>query len=146
MNIHYRKLVPGEEEILQQLIQLYIEIFERDDAEELSPEFLRTLLASESMFFLAAFAGNNELTGGLTVHLLPSVYHEKPEVYIYDFAVKENLQRTGIGTGLLNELKRYCSDKNYGSIFVQAETIDNHALKFYRKNGGDENDVRHFTF
>lgn len=146
MQIHSRILQPGDENLLSQLIDNYILVFEHEKEVKPSPGYISSLLNKTDMFFMAAILNNQTLAGGLTFHLLSSVYSEKPEVYIYDFGINPNYQRKGIGTKLLNDLKEYCIEKNYGTIFVQAETVDEHALNFYRKNGGEENDVRHFSF
>ncbi|MCA6364516.1 MAG: GNAT family N-acetyltransferase [Bacteroidetes bacterium] len=121
-------------------------MFEHEKEAKPLPGYLSSLLQKKDMLFMAAILNNQTLAGGLTFHLLSSVYSEKPEVYIYDFGINPNYQRMGIGTKLLNDLKEYCIEKNYGTIFVQAEAVDEHALNFYRKNRGDENAVRHFSF
>lgn len=130
---------------LTALIKLYADVFEMDNFESTGPDYLNYLLKKDEIIFYTAEQGN-DVVGGLTAYILPSVYSNKSEVYIYDLAIARNYQRQGIGTSLIENLKIYCKTINVHEIFVQADVVDNNALDFYRKIGGIEEDVRHFDF
>jgi ribosomal protein S18 acetylase RimI-like enzyme len=89
---------------------------------------------------------DNEIIGGITGHILPSTYFTTPEVYLFDLAVKTEHQRKGIGTGLIESFNQYCLLQGYRDVFVQADSEDDHAIDFYRKTGGQETSVVHFTY
>ena len=87
-----------------------------------------------------------EIIAGLTAHQFDSTYFEANEVYVYDLAVHQNFQRKGVGTGLMEELKRISCSNGDKEIFLQADIEDEYALKFYKKIGGIPENVIHFSF
>lgn len=101
----YKRLGSIDLPYLKALIRVYEEVFEMENL-SLPPEsYLQSLLQREGlMFFVATLDGH--LVGGLTAHVLPSVYFESAEVYIYDLGVKTSYQRKGIGRKLLATIKR----------------------------------------
>lgn len=139
-----RKLNTKDSEALLQLRKLYNEVFETE-SEKTSPVYMDELLNNSALIFFVA-EQDAEIIGGLTAHILPSLYSEKPEVFIYDIAVKQNLQRKGIGGKLINHLLEYCSKLGYREVFVPALTEDVHACNFYKKIGAEEEDVKHYSF
>ena len=143
--MEFKKLLPQDLNDLIQLIELYKKVFEEHTENQVSEKYLSTLLKNQSIIFLVAKHGDT-VVGGLTAHVLPSVHFESSEVYLYDLAVDNAFQRQGIGTALVSELKKYCCENNYKELFVQADFEDKHALDFYRKIGGVEENVRHFNF
>jgi aminoglycoside 3-N-acetyltransferase I len=145
MEIHCQKLQPHQSRQLAALIGLYANVFETKDFQLPATRWLEKLLQDESMIFIAAFAGE-ELAGGLTAYILPSVYTESCDVYLYDLAVMPALQRKGIGKKLLQELKAYCSNMGYSEIFVQAEMADDEAICFYLATGGVAQNAVHFSY
>ena len=139
-----RKLNKAEREELLQLRKLYNEVFETE-SDNTSFAYIDNLLKDERLLFFVA-EQENQIIGRLTAHILPSLYTEKPEVFIYDIAVKQNLQRKGIGKELIDYLLDFCSQQGYKEIFVPALSEDTHACNFYRKAGGEEEDVKHYSF
>ena len=139
-----RKLNKQDREPLLQLRKLYNEVFETE-SDNTSFVYIDNLLKDERILFLVA-EQDNQIIGGLTAHILPSLYTEKPEVFIYDIAVKQNLQRKGIGKKLIDYLLDFCSQQGYKEIFVPALTEDTHACNFYKKSGGEEEDIKHYSF
>lgn len=145
MEIHCQKLQPHQTRQLAALICLYADVFESKDFQLPATRWLEKLLQDEKTFFIAAFAGE-ELAGGLTAYILPSVYTQSSSVYLYDLAVISALQRKGIGRKLLQELKSYCSNMGYRELFVQAEAEDLHAIEFYRATGGNPENALQFSY
>jgi aminoglycoside 3-N-acetyltransferase I len=130
---------------LTSLLHVYKTVFELP-VYTIPPEtHLQTLLDNPAIIFLAAYS-ENQVVGGLTAYVLPSVYAEKPEMYLYDLAILTDHQRKGIGKQLLEELKNHARSLNVSEIYVQADIVDAGALAFYRATGGIEEDVRHFGY
>jgi aminoglycoside 3-N-acetyltransferase I len=139
-----RLLKPGDEKDLQRLLELYIDVFgDRSMPKEM--DYLAAILQQDNTLFFATFL-NGELVGGITAHILPSIYGNFNELYIYDMAVTQSYQRHGIGSQMIDYVKAYSKDHGIIDMFVQADTVDTGARKFYKKNGGVEEDVRHYDF
>ena len=143
-DISIRRLRSGNQQELEELLRLYIAVF-GDRTLPTNTDYLAGLLQRDNTFFVAAFLGD-ELVGGLTAYLLPSIYGNYNELYIYDLAILTQHQRNGIGSKLLSFVKTYAFSVNAMEIFVQADTVDTEARNFYKKNGGVEEDVRHYNF
>lgn len=67
-------------------------------------------------------------------------------MYVYDLAVQNSHQRSGIGGRLMTELFVDCRKKGIKELFVQAEEADGHAVQFYQKLGGESFKTRQFHF
>lgn len=144
MNLEYHKLTETDIAGLIELIKLYEDIFEEAFSMP-SREYLQNLLKKEHVIFYTARAGN-DVVGGLTAYVLPSVYFPASEVYIYDLAVKREHQRKGIGRQLIHELRTYCKRLGYREIFVQAHMEDQHALDFYQATGAEAESIMHYVY
>jgi aminoglycoside 3-N-acetyltransferase I len=86
------------------------------------------------------------IIGGLTAYILASIHREDNEVYIYDLAIQQKYQRQGVGTALMTFFFDEMKVKNVKYIYVQADKVDEHAVNFYKKLGGNQEDVYHFDF
>ena len=114
---------------------------------KLPPErHLKSLLRKPGFMAFVAKSGA-KVIGGLTAYVLYQYYAEKPLAYIYDLAVKTNLQRQGIGQQLISAINDHCRKQGFEEVFVQADRIDQHAVDFYRKtHPTEEEDVLHFYY
>jgi aminoglycoside 3-N-acetyltransferase I len=132
------------EEILK-LIKLYENVFKMEPFKYPSDSYLVNMLKNDNIIIVVA-KYEEEIIGGLTAHILPSTYFESNEVYVYDLAVHHDFQRIGIGTRLIEELKKITCIKGDKEIFLQADIGDEYAIDFYKKIGGIPEDVIHFSF
>lgn len=128
---------------------MMVGIFE-EDAEEaevnpLTDDYLDRLLGRDSFWALAAFAGT-EIVGGPTAHTLPMTRSSSSEVFIYDLAVRQDQQRQGIGSRLIQELRDRAAVAGVRDVFVAADNADTQALAFYRASGGVPSPATFFTF
>src|SRR5215469_16921053 len=104
-DISIRILSPEDITELEKLLRLYIEAF----GESRYPSdtgYIKNLLSHDLITFVVAYK-NNELVGGLTAYLLPSIYGDYNELYIYDMAVKEQYRSQGIGSHILTFVKEH---------------------------------------
>jgi aminoglycoside 3-N-acetyltransferase I len=106
------------------------------------PEYLRSLLGSDTFFALVALDGE-VVVGGLAAYELRKFEQERSEVYIYDLAVAAGHRRRGIATGLIAELGRIAAARGAWVMFVQADLQDAPAIALYTRLGTRE-DVLHF--
>jgi aminoglycoside 3-N-acetyltransferase I len=146
MNINVRKLSESDLPQFIQLIKLFEVVFEMKNFTLPPEKHLRKLLAKDGFYVFVALDENDEVVGGLTAYTLTQYYSIKPLVYIFDLAVKEHLQRKGIGTQLIAGINKYCREVGAEEVFVQADRSDGYALDFYRKTTAIEEDVVHFYY
>jgi ribosomal protein S18 acetylase RimI-like enzyme len=64
------------------------------------------------------------------------------EIEIKNIAVAENVQSTGIGSFLINEIKRIVTKDGYTSIIVGTPDCSDRQLRFYEKNGFSRYDIK----
>lgn len=139
-----RRLTRGDEAVAAALFEMMAAVF-AEGSEPLSGDYVRTLLGSGSFWAMAAFDGP-DVVGGLTAHTLPMTRTASSEVFIYDLAVREDHQRRGIATRLVDELRVAAAEMGIHDVFVPADNEDQGALEFYRAQGADAAPVTIFTF
>jgi aminoglycoside 3-N-acetyltransferase I len=145
MDISIYKLQEKDISKFKELIRLFENVFEMKDFIMPGKEHLERLLSQDTFFVFVAIL-KDEVVGGLTAYTLQQYYSEKALVYIYDLAVKTELQRKGIGKELVSAITSYCRQRNIEEVFVQADEVDDYALDFYRSTGATEEKVRHFYY
>jgi aminoglycoside 3-N-acetyltransferase I len=127
------------------MLQVFGEAFGDVDAYQSAvpgDSYLRSLLAKPD--FIALVASNSErVVGGLAAYVLEKFEQERREIYIYDLAVQKQHRRKGIATKLINELRRIARERRAYVIYVQADRVDDAAIKLYESLGTKE-DVFHF--
>lgn len=144
MNIHVRRLTPADREVARQLFLMMADVFE-EPGRPLSDGYLDRVLARDEFWAVAASVGN-QLVGGLTAHRLPMTRVEAAELLIYDVAVHPEYQRKGIGRTLINWLLAAAEAAGIETVFVPAESEDQHAIDFYQAVGGKASEVHLFTW
>lgn len=106
------------------------------------PDYLRSLLGSDSFVALAALDAE-DVVGGLAAYVLTKFEQERREIYIYDLAVAASHRRRGIASALMHQLREIGRALGAYVIFVQADLGDAPAIALYTKLGLRE-DVLHF--
>lgn len=145
MDVHIKKLGPGEMDQFAALINVFEEVFEMENLLGPDPGYLENLLRKESFMVYVAMFGER-IIGGLTAYVLPSYYFQSSEVYIYDLAINPDFQRKGTGRKLIEAIKTDCKALGLREVFIQADKIDQHAIDFYHATGGKSADVVHFSY
>jgi aminoglycoside 3-N-acetyltransferase I len=146
MNVDIRILNDGDLEDFVELVELFSEVFEMQNFKLPARDHLQSTLSNKDFFAVVAMV-NGTMAAGMSVYRLNQYYYTKPLAYIYDLAVLPAFQRNGIGTRLINYLKTYCTAHGFAEIFVQADRVDEYALKFYRSTGiTAEEDVLHYYY
>ncbi len=143
--ITYKKLSHTDVPTLTELVKTYADVYETENFSMPHKEYLQTLLDKDNVVFCVALL-DNLLIGGLTAYILPSVYYASSQVYIYDLAVKQNMQRQGIGKKIIAFLKNCCIELGHKEIYVQADFEDQYAIDFYKATGGHPEKVIHFSY
>jgi ribosomal protein S18 acetylase RimI-like enzyme len=129
-----------------ELLHVFENVFEIKNFSLPDKAYLGKQLAKKDFMAFVAMK-DYEVVGGLTSYTLSSYYSEKPSVYIYDLAVKTDLQRQGIGRLLISDFSKVCQHIGAKEFFVQADYEDKHALDFYRSTGAKtELKAIHFSY
>ena len=145
MNISIEKLQSTDIKKFTELIGLFENVFEMKNFQIPDEIYLQRLLENEAFFVFVALE-NNKVAGGLTSYILQQYYSKSPLVYIFDLAVKTEFQRQGIGKMLISANNNYCSIIGAEAVMVQADDVDDYAIKFYHSTGGRAQKVIHFDY
>ncbi len=132
-------------DVFDALLDCFAEVFEdRETYQEHKPDdvYVHNLIESGAFIPLTAIV-EGRVVGGLAAYELKKFEQKRSEIYIYDLAVKQEFRRNGIATGLIDELKQIARSREAWVIFVQADLVDEPAIKLYSKLGARE-DVLHF--
>src|SRR5215210_5404141 len=116
MPIEIKLLTKEDFSKLISLVDLFNTVFE-EESKIGSESNLLSLLTNKSFIALVAI-DKGEIVGGLTAYELPMYYSDSSEIFIYDLAIKPDYQRMGIGKGLLQRLKGYCTENGINEFFV----------------------------
>lgn len=145
MQVEIVRLGVEQVALARRVFALMVEVFEEGDPTPLSEAYVRGVLSRPEFFALAAVVAG-EPVGGITAHALPMTRAQSSELFLYDLAVLPAFQRRGVGRALVEALRREGEAVGIGVSFVPADVEDEHALLFYRALGGEEAEVRIFTF
>jgi aminoglycoside 3-N-acetyltransferase I len=142
--LEIKRLTPGDRREARDAFAMMTEVFGEPD-EGLPDDYVDRLLADDSFWAYAAYAGS-VIVGAITAHTLPMTRSASSELFIYDLAVRTDHQRQGVGTQLVQQLRRAAARAGIADVFVPADDEDVHALDFYRALGASASPVTIFTF
>jgi len=143
-SFHIIRLYRDNLKLFVELVEMFNEVFEEYN-KVASTKQLDKLL-NNPKFHAIAVIHNDTIIGGLTAYELDKYYSDKSEMYIYDIAVRTKYHNQGIGKALINYLKSYSAINGIESIFVQAYSEEDQAVKFYESTIGSGLKVKHFNF
>ena len=132
-------------DFLRQLLTIYKSVLKYNKSVIPSDTDLRSLLRKKDIRFIVALDGNT-VVGGLTAHLLPSVFGDPRTFYIQDIAVKKKYQRQGAGAHVIQTLIYECRAFRHESIFVQADLSNKAAIQLFKAKGATPTAGFHFTY
>ena len=145
MTYTYAHVSPEQVFRVKELLKVFGEAFgETDTYQGAVPtdKYLQTLLDKPEFIALVALA-EGEVIGGLAAYVLEKFEQERREIYIYDLAVQARHRRKGVATRLIQELRNIARERNAYIIYVQADKVDDAAIRLYESLGHKE-DVFHF--
>lgn len=142
-SVSYKRLRLGDEKEFHDLVVLFNDVFETEN--ESNQGNIKQLLNNSNFVCLVALH-HQQIIGGITAYELMSYDRPESVMYVYDLAVQNIYQRSGIGSRLMKELFVVCRKKGIKELFVQAEEADAHAVQFYQKLGGESFKTRQFQY
>lgn len=128
---------------LRQLHAVFNLVFESKDSSPPSKDNIESLLQRKDICFLVVLS-EEKVVGGLAAYELQLLSGER-EFYLYDIGVHPDYQKQGIGTKLIQELKKQARTRNISTIFVEAESDDMGAVAFYKSLNAEQLKVEHFN-
>lgn len=112
----------------------------------LDPAAARAYLADERHHLLVAFVDDRPV-GFVTAVELLHPDKPRPEMFLYELGVAEELRRRGVGTALVAALVDLCHRRGCGELFVLTEPSNEAAVALYAKaRGTREPDAVMFTW
>ncbi len=145
MDIKIEKLKYNDINKFTELIRVFEGVFEMKNFKMPDENYLQQLLEKNDFFVFVALL-DNKVVGGLTSYIMQQYYSKSPLVYIFDLAVKTELQRQGIGKMLITGNNSYCKTIGVEAVMVQADEVDDYAIKFYHSTGATAEKVIHFNY
>lgn len=107
------------------------------------PMFDEIITNSDTHIFVAEEDG--QLYGLATFYVLPNIRHGYKRGHIEDFVVSEKSRGKGVGSMIMDEIKKYCQKNNIKVIKLDSGVELIFAHKFYEKHGG-KNTEKMFRF
>ncbi len=145
-NISIKKLQKDDLQIFKEMIQLFVDVFERETFSMPKSDHLQKLLQNDAFYAFCVLA-ESKVIGGITIYVQEQYYVNKPLAYIYDLAIAQPYQRQGIGKKLLLHINQFCRKNGFEETYVPAEKDDNQAVDFYRSTKpAYEQEVIHFSY
>lgn len=131
--------------LFRQLLHVFGEAFNEPEtfgSKLPSDAYVQRVLGGANVIALAGVS-DGKVVGGLVAYVLEKLEQERSEIYIYDLAVAESHRRQGIATALIRLLQRIAKERGAYVIYVQADLVDEPAIRLYQSLGVRE-DVLHF--
>jgi aminoglycoside 3-N-acetyltransferase I len=144
IEIRTARLTSRDRDLARRVFATMADVFE-EAAAPLGDAYLDRLLVRPDFWAVAALVGD-VVVGGITAHTLPMTRAESSELFIYDMAVRADMQRKGVGRRLMTDLRQAAAAVGIEVAWVAADDDDTHALDFYRALGGAASAVTLFTF
>ncbi len=140
-----RKLDSNDLETFKSLLLIYRQEFELEMTNISDEKLLEILKNSRVHIYVVQV--NNEIIGGLTMHVLPYYYGQGDLGYIYDVAVIKSHQNQGYGKKLMSHVLECSKNLGMEEVYVEAEIEDLDAIEFYRRTPfSTELGAKHFTY
>jgi aminoglycoside 3-N-acetyltransferase I len=145
MDYTIKQLGVNDIDLMHGLLDCFAEAFDEHhtySASRPDAAYLQTLLAGDLFIALVAH-DDSQVLGGLAAYELKKFEQARSEIYIYDLAVASEYRRRGIATAMIETLKRIAISREAWVVFVQADYVDEPAVRLYDKLGVRE-EVLHF--
>lgn len=114
---------------LEELFELYCQVFQE---QHVRPEakVLADRLQDPAVFFVAALV-EDELVGGMTIYVQPSLYTDQVYYNIFDMAIKQAWQNRGIGRKMLHFMIELARQDHAEALYIEADDGDDAANHLY---------------
>lgn len=128
-----RRLGPCDSALLAYAVRSLIPEEERDGGAA-GEEHLRRALENAACYFIVCLIGSAP-AGYLSAFRFPAVDGDWFQVYLYDIVVGEGHRRLGIGSRMIQELKRLCEADGVDHIWLGTSLENEPARKTFERTG-----------
>lgn len=132
-----RRLRVGDEAIAKIAIQKLKDETPREVRENLDTDYLREFLSSERNYLVTALS-EGQPVGLVLAYRLMRVDRDQDMMLFYEIVVDEENREHGIGSLLINELKKICKEEGIMKMWVLTNRSNVAAVELYKKTGGIE--------
>ena len=129
-----RRLQGSDYALLASAIQTLIPEDERDGGRVASDAHLKYALANTACYFILCLIDSTP-AGYLSAFRFPAIDSDCFQVYLYDIIVDEKHRRKGIGSRMIEELKRDCKKDGADHIWVGTSVENEAAQKTFEGTG-----------
>ena len=134
-----RRLQSSDYDILASAISILVPEEDRSNNVNRTAH-LQDALARRDCYFIVCLA-NSIPVGYLSAYCFPNVENADFHVYLFDIIVAEQHQRAGIGSRLIEELKRQCLADGVARIWVGTALENAAAQRLYERTGGQRSET-----
>ncbi|MEP6705831.1 MAG: GNAT family N-acetyltransferase [Acidobacteriota bacterium] len=96
--------------------------------------FLKQALSDKNCYYILCL-DNSTPVGYLSAFRFPAVETADFQIYLYDIAVEERFRRQGLGSRMIEELKRHCGEDKVDFMWVGISLDNESAQKTFEKTG-----------
>jgi aminoglycoside 3-N-acetyltransferase I len=129
-----RRLQRGDSALLAAAIRTLIPEDEREGGVA-SDAHLRRALGDPVCYFIVCLSDSTPI-GYLSAFRFPAIAADCFQVYLYDIVVDERHRRKGVGSRMIEELKRHCKGDGAAGIWVGTSLGNVAAQKTFERTGG----------
>lgn len=135
--------IPEIIEIWKELMDFHSDIdpffTRKDNGHQIFEEYVKESIESQESQIFVALDGMNVVAYSLSnIAQYPPVFEHSTYGYVSDIAVKKEYWGQGIGTRLLNEIKKWFSQQGITRIELHVSSVNEVACSFWRKQGFKE--------
>lgn len=128
-----RRLQPNEHDLLALAIQLLVPEEDRSNSANRAAN-LQAALDRPDCYFVVCLVDATPV-GYLSAYRFPNVENADLHVYLFDIIVDNRYQQAGIGTRLIEELKRLCYADGVARIWCGTALENTAAQRLYERTG-----------
>jgi aminoglycoside 3-N-acetyltransferase I len=114
---------------------LAVDVVKSFDTKDVSLEYMERFLLNPLNYLIVAEV-DDDLAGFLLAHALQRLKQESYKMFIYEIDVAEKHRRKGVGTALINQVRRIVRDEKMMNAFVFTNYSNEGAVEFYKNTGG----------
>jgi GNAT superfamily N-acetyltransferase len=135
-----RRLDVGDAVLAQLAVRKLKNEIPEDVRARLNTDYLNKFLACESNYFIAALIDAQPVGFALGYRLM-RVDRAQDMMLFYEIVVDDGHKKKGVGTSLIDGLKKICREKNIMKMWVLTNKSNLAAMELYRRTGGIEDDT-----
>ncbi len=131
-----RRLQVSDYLLLASAIQILVPLVSDEpiNNQTIDNSFLKQALSDKNCYYILCL-DNSTPVGYLSAFRFPAVETADFQIYLYDIAVDERFRQCGLGSRMIEELKRHCREDKVDFIWVGTSLDNEAAQKTFEKTG-----------